>query len=108
MMKISFPIVLVVLILSSCARSNNYGLSIEQWVGTTEAYFIQGWGKPDNTDASGKSTIYTYYENGGAPNGCTTTFEIVDEYVESFDYAGKGCVGDFNTVRHSSGKYRER
>ena len=61
---------------------------------------VQGWGEPDSSYTKGESIFSVYNEDGGAPTGCTTTFEIVLEFVESFDYAGDGCVGDFDTHRY--------
>jgi len=91
---------LIIIILASCAYNDNYGLSIKKWVGSRETYLIQGWGEPDKTYTKGQSKFYEFYEEGGAPKGCTTTFEIVEEIVKSFKYTGAGCVGDFNTYRY--------
>ena len=97
---IVLPLLIMILLFTTlfgCAHNDNYGLSVKKWVGTREPYFIKGWGEPDKSYTKGQSKFLAYNENGGAPEGCTTTFEIVGEYVESFDYEGDGCVGDFYT-----------
>ena len=57
---------------------------------------------------AGNPQFFVYHEDDGSPEGCTTTFEIVDDFVESFDYEGKGCVGGYDTYRYGDGKYRQR
>ncbi|MGA7278574.1 MAG: hypothetical protein WBW79_11600 [Desulfocapsaceae bacterium] len=87
-------------VLAGCLAKDNYGMSIRKWVGTREPYLVRGWGEPDQSYAKGESKFYVYDEDGGAPKGCTTTFEIVGEFVESFDYVGEGCFGDFYTHKY--------
>jgi len=99
-MKVKHLIVLPLLIMILGCTGDNYSISIKKWVGTREAYLVQGWGEPDKSYTSGKSKFFVYHEDGGSPEGCTTTFEIVGEFVESFDYEGKGCVGDYNTYKY--------
>jgi len=95
------PLAILTLLLTvGCVAKDNYGMSIRKWVGTKESYLVQGWGEPDQSSTKGKSKFYNYDEDGGAPKGCTTTFEIVGDYVESFGYEGDGCVGDFYTHKY--------
>ena len=87
-------------VLAGCLAKDNYGMSIRKWVGTREAYLVQGWGEPNKSYTRGDSKFFAYNEDGGEPKGCTTTFEIIGEFVESFDYVGDGCVGDFDTYKY--------
>ena len=80
--------------------SDNYHVMMRNWVGTDEGDLTRGWGKPVEKSTAAGSIFYVYKEDGGAPSGCTTTFKLVDGVVDSFDYDGEGCVGDFYT--HSS------
>ena len=106
-MKKSYAIALMsLLVLTGCA-TDNYSVSVQKWIGTRESYLVQGWGEPLKTYTSEQSKFFVYEEDGGTPQGCTTTFEIVDDFVESFDYEGKGCVGDYDTYRYDQGKYRQ-
>lgn len=41
---------------------------------------------------------FLYHEDDGSPEGYTTIIEIVDDFVESFDYEGKGYVGDYERI----------
>ena len=86
---------LLALIFLGC--SDNYHVMMRNWIGTDEGDLIRGWGEPVEKSISVDSSFYVYQEGGGAPSGCTTTFELVDGVVDSFKYEGDGCVGDFYT-----------
>ena len=96
----AIKLILCLLFLAFWGCSNNYHVMMRNWVGTDEGDLTRGWGQPVEKSTVGDSTFYVYLEDGGAPSGCTTTFELVDGVVDSFDYDGEGCVGDFYT--HSS------
>ena len=93
----AIKLILLVIVLSLLGCSDNYHVMMRNWVGNDEGDLVRSWGEPAEKSTSGDSTFYTYKEDGGSPSGCTTTFELVDSVVDSFEYEGEGCVGDFYT-----------
>ena len=99
---------LLLLLITTFGCSNNYHVMIRNWVGIDERDLIRGWGQPAKTYESAGSKFFVYHEDGGSPTGCDTTFEIVGGVVDSFDYEGEGCVGDFNTHTYDRNEARAK
>lgn len=85
----------LIFLIAGC--SDNYHVMMRNWVGIEEVDLIRGWGEPQRVYTKEESTFFVYHEDGGPPSGCATTFELIKGIVDSFDYEGEGCVGDFYT-----------
>jgi hypothetical protein len=96
-MNIKKILVVFPLLIMFLGCSNNYQVMMNNWVGIEEVDLVRGWGEPDKTYSEGDSKYFAYHEDGGSPNGCTTTFELIKGIVDSFEYEGESCVGDFYT-----------
>lgn len=94
---ITLPLLMIII---GC--SDNYHVMLRNWVGIGEDHLVGSWGTPVKTYTSGNSKFFVYHEDGGSPTGCTTTFETIHGVVDSFEYVGEGCVGDFYT--HTTNK----
>lgn len=91
---------IVPLVLSSCASRGTYHAVLDSWIGSTENELVKSWGQPLKSYSQENSKYLVYDKSGPGSGGyheaiidtgCTTTFEVVDKTIISFDFEGVNC-----------------
>lgn len=87
-------ILLVVLLLTGCVSSPDYGQSLQMWMGASQESLINIWGDPASVSfITPNQQLLTYFQTDENGNEfCRTTFTVTDGDVTDFAFTGDNCV----------------
>lgn len=97
-----YLVVLILTVSGGCAGSSlpfvatfeNYEALLESFLGVPEADLVSAWGAPTQSYSAANVKVLTYRnvrQAAGNSFSCTTTFQIRDNVVTSYNYEGYDC-----------------